>query len=644
MPIEIEEIGENTVSTATYHAVKFIGENTVGTAKYHAERFAGVSDISGDELGILFKNGIPSSPMSPDTIRSSALAKSEDTLSALERVILKWDVKTESKMLLKSGPQEVSNYIDTIENLHQLMKQFSAHGRVSPDMNRAQRLMEISMARLQKEFHEVLSSYSEALDPDPWSFYSSTEDSISSSSRSSSSSSSTDRTYEFQMVPLGAMGNLRSIAQLMARTGYARECVRVFALTRKYVVEGSLYNLGVEKVRLNDIRKMKWEFLDEKIRKWIWAAKISIRVLFAREKRLCDAVFEGLVNMRDYCYIEIAQEPTARLFAFVEAVSATSREPERLFRVLDLYETLTDLMPDVEATYCQELCTSVNEQADTILARLGEVASGMLTEFEKAIEKEKSKAPIAGGTVHPLTRYVMNYLAFLCDYRETLVNITADAPGELRFALPDDFSVDDDVGAPAPLSIRLGWTVFLLVCKLETKSGLYKDGALSYMFLVNNIYYIVQKVKGSKLKYILGEEWLRKQCDKVRQYAESYEKAAWTKVLSFLTDDEIPSGGNYGGGVRYGEELKERLKGFNLAIEEARKRHSGWVVADVSLREKLRNSVSEKLIPAYTSFLARFRSRFESDMNIKYTPEEMQDLLLEIFKGNLTSINKMRSW
>ncbi|KAH9326440.1 hypothetical protein KI387_006618, partial [Taxus chinensis] len=65
-------------------------------------------------------------------------------------------------------------------------------------------------------------------------------------------------------------------------------------------------------------------------------------------------------------------ESTARLLAFAENVAATSRAPEMIFRVLDLYETLTDLVPDIKATYSQDLCRSVQQQADGILVGLGE--------------------------------------------------------------------------------------------------------------------------------------------------------------------------------------------------------------------------------------------------------------------------------
>ncbi|XP_059065302.1 exocyst complex component EXO70H1-like [Cryptomeria japonica] len=534
-------------------------------------------------------------PVITNTLDSNNLEDMEEMLAAAEILISKWDTNKSSKMLFQSNAEEVRMYMDSVQNLQRLMEHLSAGGTNAAQLVRAQRLMKMSMARLQNEFHKILLSNGEPIDPDRESSArpsssSSTEDSITcsdgdddGSSQFSSICSSSDRTYEFDTVPLDAMADLRNIAQRMAKSGYTRECVRVFTLTRKSVVEESLYNLGVEKVRLNDVRKMEWTVLDDKIKKWIYAAKISIRILFAREKRLCVDVFGGIDKMRDSCFAEISKEPAERLLAFAEAVAAERN-----------------------------------------LVQLGEAARGILMEFEKAVEKEKSKVPIAGGSIHPLTRYVMNYLTFLSDYKESLVNIITDAPRELPKVLPDNELTDSS----APLSVHLGWTVFTLLCKINKKSDLYKDVALSYLFLMNNLHYIVQKVNGSEIKYILGDGWVRKQWNKVRQYAVKYERAAWMKVLSCVTDEEVPSNG----GV-----LKERLKEFNSAMEEVKRRHGEWVVPDVNLREKLRVSITEKLIPSYDSFLSRIRSRFESDMCkilcwtcLRAGPYQLTDLFIHI--------------
>ncbi|KAH9292257.1 hypothetical protein KI387_042557, partial [Taxus chinensis] len=401
--------------------------------------------------------------------------------------------------------------------------------------------------------------------------------------------------------------------------------------------------LGVQKVSLQNVHKMQWALLDKKIKKWIYAAKISIRLVFAREKRLCEQVFEGFAHMKDSCFVEIAKEPTARLLGFAEAVAASTRSPEKIFRVLDMYETLASLMPDMEHIYCQEPCRSLQAQAAGILTRLGEAARGILTEFEDSLEKENSKTPIQGGAIHPLTRYVVNYLGFLLDYKETLVNLMADMPVDLRKDMPKGFALamDQDFnGASSLLGIRLQWIVVLLQRNLDGKSKLYKDLALSCLFLLNNLNYVIEKVQGSELKSVMGKEWLRKQSIKLRQYAAGYERAAWTKLLSCLTDEGIPVGGSSSGGISH-QALKQRFKAINSAIEEARKSHAGWVVADERLREELEISISEKLIPAYRSFFGTFGRQFEIGKNsytyLKYTPEKLEKFVFHLFKGSASA-------
>ncbi|KAJ4972830.1 hypothetical protein NE237_006004 [Protea cynaroides] len=45
------------------------------------------------------------------------------------------------------------------------------------------------------------------------------------------------------------------------------------------------------------------------------------------------------------------------------------------------------------------------------------------------------------------------------------------------------------------LTIRLAWLIFLLLCKLDGKATLYKkDSALVYLFLTNNLQYVMEKV------------------------------------------------------------------------------------------------------------------------------------------------------
>ncbi|GLJ06001.1 hypothetical protein SUGI_0030190 [Cryptomeria japonica] len=179
-------------------------------------------------------------PVTTNTFDRSNLEEMEKKLAAAEILIHKWDRNTTSKMLFQSNAEEVRMYMDTVQNLQRLMEYLSIGGTYTAQLIRAQRLMKMSMARLQNEFHKILLANSEPIDLEQESSasppsVSSTEDSITTSrcsdgeddhsSHCSSNCSSTDKTCEFNIVPLDAVLDLRNIAHRMAKSGYARECI-----------------------------------------------------------------------------------------------------------------------------------------------------------------------------------------------------------------------------------------------------------------------------------------------------------------------------------------------------------------------------------------------------------------------------------
>jgi len=586
----------------------------------------------------------------------------EANLASADRIISLWDSNSFNPMLFQRSPKEANEYLDAVDGLRHLMESLVVAHSSSATLVRAQRLTEMSMARLEKEFHRILSANAEpSMEPDEGnsshasSDEGSTDEEDSSSGRRQSRSFKADEICEIDMMSVESVLDIRSIAKRMVAGGYGSECVRIYGQTRKSVIEGCLNRIGVEWLSASDVQKIEWGILDIKIKNWIRVVRIAVRILFASEKRLCDGIFAGLNNVRDFCFAEVVKGPTTKLLAFGESVAMSKKSSESLFRVLDMYETVWDLMPDIDTVYCQDSCASVRTQASSILIRLGQSAWGILMDFEKAIQAENSKTLVPGGTIHPLTGYVTNYLSFLSDYKETLMTITANAPIGISKDLPDglvDFSgdlgeQDNELGSLATaLSVRLGWIIISLQSKLDVKSDLYQDVSLSYLFLMNNLHYIVQKVKSSKLLGLLGYGWLRKNRCKAREYAENYERAAWTKTLNCLRDEGIRVGGDFSSGVSQ-QALEDRFKDFNFAIEEVLRKHSGWMVPDLELREELRISIAEKMIPAYRSFLGRLRKHLESGrhskMYIKYTPEDLETHILDLFQGNLSSLSNRSS-
>ncbi|XP_076901165.1 exocyst complex component EXO70A1-like [Bidens hawaiensis] len=534
-----------------------------------------------------------------------------------------------------------------IPNSHQIVLRWDSTNRQEMmDSNYLQRSMDsttiqLSMSSLQHQFQNILISHTTH---------------FTSTSFSDFDDSSEQLQHEIDLIPSDTIHDLRSIAHRMINSGHLRDCVHVYAAVRKTPIETTLNNLGVDNLTVGDIQRLDWETLNTKISKWVRAAKICIRVLFTTEKTLCSLIFQDLdTHACDTCFIETVKSPVTQLLNFAEAISITRRSPEKLFKILDLHDALLDLLPDIETVFDSKSSESIRVQAKEIVTRLAEAARGMLSEFESAVLREPSKVPVPGGTIHPLTRYVMNYISLISDYKQTLGGLIVDKPvtglrdsDDLSLTTPDmDFA--DHEGRSA-LALHLIWIIVILQFNLEAKSKHYnykdKDNSLAYVFMMNNIHYIVQKVKGSsELREMIGDNYLKKLTGKYRQAATRYQRATWVGVLYCLRDEGLHNMGSFSAGVSKSA-LRERFKSFNAMFDQVHRMQALWLVPDTQLREELQISISERLIPAYRSFLGRFRTHIEHGRHpenyIKYSVEDLETAVLDFFEGNAVSQHSRR--
>ncbi|KAE8703518.1 Detected protein of confused Function [Hibiscus syriacus] len=422
----------------------------------------------------------------------------------------------------------------------------------------------------------------------------------------------------------------------MINSGYEKERVQAYSNVRHDALVECLVIVGVEKLSVEEVQKIKWKALDEKMKKWIQAVKITVRVLLNGEKRLCDQIFSGSNLIKEICFNETTKGCIMQLLNFGEAVAIGKRLSEKLFRILDIYDALVYALLEFDVMFTDNyMCI----EANGVLVGLGDVAKGTFFEFESALKNEASKKPMQNGEIHPLTHYVMNYVKLLVDYSETLNSLLESDEDEAEGLQ----SEDGELETVTPFAKRLLLLISSLESNLEEKSKLYEDGALHYIFLMNNNMYIVQKVKDSELRKLLGDNWVRKRCGSICQYATSYLRACWTKALYCLKYEGI------GGSSKNASKvvaLKEIFKSFNACFEDIYRIQTGWKVPDPQLREELRISISEKVIPAYRSFMRRFGSQLDSGRHagkyINYKPDDLENYLLDLFEGTPLVLHHMR--
>nr|XP_043616167.1 exocyst complex component EXO70A1-like [Erigeron canadensis] len=531
-------------------------------------------------------------------------------------LLSRFNMKAEAKYL--SGPHE------SLQGCNN--KSFkSSHGVPS----RANNLPSHVIPELEHEFKQLLSIYSKPVEPDR--IYECLPSSLRPSSGSPDASNkdlSNSHTAAFNplvLVPPRLMPVLHDLAQDMVNAGHTRQYLIIYRDARSQPLQKSLHQLGVEKLSKHDIEKMEWEVLELKIGTWIHSMRIAVKLLFAAERNLCDQMFEGIESLKDQCFVEVTQGSVDMLLSFGNAVAKSKRSPEKLFVLLDIYEIMRELHSEIEMLFSGKACNAIIEAALGLTRQLAQTVKDTFEDFEEAVEKYATRTAVADGTVHPLTSYVINYVKFLFDYQSTLKQLF------------QEFEKGDDSNAQlASVTMRI---MQALQTNLEEKSKQYKDPALTNLFLVNNIHYMVRSVHRSEAKDLFGDDWVQRHRRILQQHAKQYKRIAWAKILESLSSQEVASsggdGGNSGGASR--ALVKERLRVFNLQFEKLHQRQSKWTVPDLELRKALRLAIREDLLPAYVTFIERYGSLVDNGKNrheyIKYSSEDLDRMIGEFFEG-----------
>lgn len=505
---------------------------------------------------------------------------------------------------------------------------------VNPDsakIAQGQDLMRKAMKHLEKEFYRVLKSNRRFLNPESVSGWSSRSPESNTPSRSSGnasgSSSDSESSSELANERGGfensdAIVDLKMIANCMISSGYEKDCVKIYKKFRKKIIADALSHLGFEKLTSTQMQKLEWEILEKKIKIWVRVARVAITTLFNGERILSDHIFSS-VSVAESCFVEITLQSALNLFIFSLTVAKSKKSTEKIFPTLDVYQTILHLIPKIDQIFSYDSTASVRSQAVESLEKLSESVNAMMTEFQSSITKESSKSAIPGGGVHQLTRYVMNFIVFLADYSDSLATILKES----SLPLPEDYfsssgEENPGSGGRSPMAARLAWLILVLLCKIDAKSRLYNDSALSYLFLANNLHYVVTKVRTSNLRVVLGDDWVTNHEVKVTQYLEKYEKMAWGDVITSLPGESTAEA-----------EAEESLRRFNEAFEEAYKKHKTWVVPDPKLRGEIQASVARKLMPGYTGFYKKYP--VGSCEIVRFTPEDLNSYISDLYIGLL---------
>ncbi|KAJ1437549.1 Exocyst complex component Exo70 [Sesbania bispinosa] len=434
-----------------------------------------------------------------------------------------------------------------------------------------------------------------------------------------------DHNFIIDALPSGRINDLHETAKLMVGAGFEKEFSEAYSNWRRGWLEECLINklLGLQKINIENQQDREAFANVIMIGRWITASKVTLKILFPGERRLCDHVFLGFSSAADRCFTEVCKGATIHLLNFADAVAGGSPSVSRLFPMVDVFQTLHDLIPQFQSLFPDSF---VNE-AIAVHNRLGEASRDVFVELDNLIfriPEAKLIAPADGG-YHPMMDNIINHLISACRSRQILEQILQDYPKDAN-----------EIGTSSLFTAKMMRIMELLERKLVAKSKNYNIPALRYIFMMNNRKRIEMVDQIWELGTITGNDWFGKNRAKVQHNLELYQSSSWNKLLEFL---KLDSNESVAPNVA-AESMKDKLNLFNLHFEEICRVQSTWFIYNKQLREEIITSVEKILLPAYGNFIGRLhdvlgRHAYEC---IEYGMFDIQDRLNHLFLGSNTMI------
>ncbi|PUZ65555.1 LOW QUALITY PROTEIN: hypothetical protein GQ55_3G233200 [Panicum hallii var. hallii] len=606
----VQTLGSSDTMTEDILKVFSNYDGRLSLDKLYAARAAAAAAASGGggggAGGIGGEHSMPASPPLPPPPAAAAAgvsaAGARPPVTSMERTVRTLDRQISQFVamdrLIWADSADADAFLEAVDDLIGTVQELDAAGTNRALLDRADELLSRCMARMEDEFRALIERPDDAAPVVPGGF----------------GSDASDEEDDFG-----------------GGDGYGDEPIPIAKPVTDYDVvidalsPGSIANVHQIAKRMVDAGFGPWEELEFDIARWIPAFNMVFRILIPSERRLCDRVFDGLAPFGDLAFIAAVRTQALQLISFGDAISSSSRAPERLFRVVDMYEAVRDILPDLDPVFSDPYSATLRAEVSTMCNTLGSSIKGIFMELENLIRRDPARVAAPGGGIHPITRYVMNYLRAACGSRQTLEEVME---GDLGANGGAPVAVDPD-RPTSSLAVHIAWIMDVLHKNLDTKSKIYRDPSLASIFLLNNGKYIIQKVNDSELGVLLGDEWIKQMTTRVRRWSVDYQRTTWGKVTTVLQT------GSPGIGGLPAKAMLQKLRMFNTYFEEIFATQSEWVIADEQLRVDIRAAVEDSVMPVYASLIAKLKSSPETgrDWFIKYTPEDVVARIRHLFEG-----------
>jgi exocyst complex protein 7 len=386
-----------------------------------------------------------------------------------------------------------------------------------------------------------------------------------------------------------------------------------------------------------EIDEMEWESLETAITLWIQHLELALKTVLVSEKKLCNQVLgkimDGLVWPE--CFVKIADKIMAVFFRFGEGVARSSKEPHKLFKLLDMFDSLEKLKPDFSETFGGEAGADICTRFRELTKLLVNSSSKVFWEFGLKIEGNSDGfPPPQDGSVPKVVRYTINFLKNLAadNYRAPMAMVlrTEQIWKAGIFSKPE---TDENL-----LKDAISNVMDALQRNVESKRSRYKDKILPHIFAMNTYWYIYMRTRNTELGDLLGEQYMKTKYKAVaEESAYMYQNQAWGHLVRLLDKEDLK---RLQRKEALGSIVRGKMEAFLKGLDEISQRHRGsYSIPDLDLREQIKQSTMKLLVPPYSEFLNTFSAVLQGKQYV----QQIEGLLGQIFEGDDVKLKRRYS-
>ncbi|KAG6425126.1 hypothetical protein SASPL_115551 [Salvia splendens] len=420
---------------------------------------------------------------------------------------------------------------------------------------------------------------------------------------------------------------LEKISQTLAANDCLDICIDMFVKVRYRRAAKALMRLNPDYLKRytpEEIDEMQWEDLETSISLWMQHLELAVKAVLVSEKRLCRGVLGGLMGGAIWpeCFIKIADKIMAVFFRFGEGVARSDKAPQKLFKLLDMFDSLEALKPEFEEVFEGEAGADICARFRELEKLLVHASTRVFWELGLQIEgSQDGLPPPVDGSVLNLVRYAVNYLKNLAvDSYSSPMEKVLRTQQLWKGGTLSDLENDEDL-----LRDAISNVMEAIQRNIESKKMRYNDKVVAQIFLMNTYWYIYMRTRNTELGKLLGEAYMKKRYrNEAEESAYLYHKLACGRLVRLLEKESDDGGGE-----------ANKLEAFMSGFDEMCERHiSSYNIAyDADLRDQIKEATLRLVLPVYTEF-------YDANMPVLATvvedcrpPELIESSLRQIFEG-----------